>query len=144
LPYFYFNISAWSTFTSTHKYGNSHDFGDFFGCNNINNTQFCMIQYFQESNPPIPVLPSTSHYQELWTDLDVSFLVSVCLPSSCDSKDAREILEIIYKGQNLTFSDKIFCKMRKGEKFGIKLSKNNFSIINWWNLKRIGWVLLKC
>ena len=130
--------SAWSNFSSSHKYGNSHDFGDFFGCNSINNTQYCMVQYFQESNPPISVLPSTSYYQKLWTDLDVSFLGAVCLPSSCDSKNVRDILEFFYKGQNLTFNDKIFCKERKSEKFGIKLDKNNFSILNWWNLKRIG------
>jgi len=68
----------------------------------------------------------------------VSFLGAVCLPSSCDSKDVRDILEFIYEGQNLTFNDKIFCKERKSEKFGIKLDKTNFSILNWWNLKRIG------
>ena len=131
---------AWSTFTSTHKYGNSHDFGDFFGCNNINSTQYCLVQYFQESNPPISVLPSKSYYQKLWTDLDVSFLGAICLPSSCDLKDVRGIVEKFYEGQNLTFSEKIFCKTRKSEKFGIKLNKNNFSFVNWWNLKRLVYV----
>ncbi|KAL7015277.1 hypothetical protein ACKWTF_016374 [Chironomus riparius] len=130
-------LRTWSTFTSSHKYGNSHDFGDFFGCNSINNTQYCLVQYFQDSNPPISVLPSISYYQKLWTDLDKSFLGALCLPSSCGLRDVREILQKINQGQNLTFSDKIFCKTRKSEKFGIKLNKNNFSFLNWWNFERI-------
>jgi len=125
-------------FTSNHKYGNSHDFGDFFGCINIINTQYCLFQYFQESNPPIPVLPSATFYQRFWTELDISFLGAACLPASCDLKDVRKILEIFYDGKNLTFNDQIFCKERKSEKFGIKLGKTNFSFLNWWNFQRIG------
>ncbi|KAL7015280.1 hypothetical protein ACKWTF_016377 [Chironomus riparius] len=131
-------FNTWSTFTSSHKYGNSHDFGDFFGCNSISNTQYCLVQYFQDSNPPISVLPSSSYYQKLWTDLDVSFLGAVCLPFSCGLQDVREIFENFNEDRNLTLSDKIFCKTRKSEKFGIKLNKNNFSFLNWWNYKRIG------
>ena len=102
-------LSSWSSFNSNNNYGNSHDFGNFTACKTIDNkklsTQYCLVQYYS-NNLKFRVFPRKSLYQNIWTDLNESFLGAICLPSSCTVDNIKEIL----KFTNLTFG-LIHCKV---------------------------------
>jgi len=74
-----------------------------------------MTQYFNIQNPPISVPSPKSLYQSKWTDLDVSFLGAICLPTSCTADDVKEIFNVILNRQNLTVGQEILCKTGLGE-----------------------------
>ncbi|KAL7013088.1 hypothetical protein ACKWTF_015187 [Chironomus riparius] len=113
---------------SSHKYGNSHDFGDFKNCKNINesqfSTQYCKIQYFNDLIPPISVTPKMSPYQPEWTDLDVSFSLGICLPASCSAEDVKNVVEISFRDEQFKFGSEISCRKGINKKLG-------------WNFERI-------
>ena len=69
-----------------------------------------MTQYFNHKNPPISVPSPKSLYQSQWTDLDVSFLGAICLPTSCTADDVKEIFYNIVNGHGLTVGQGIHCK----------------------------------
>lgn len=115
-------ISSWSAITNSHKYGNSHDFGDFSGCKSINfseiSTQYCMFQYFQILTRPISVPSSKSFLQDLWINLDESFLGAICLPSSCLVSDVHKILGLLAEDRELVIGNNINCKININEPRG--------------------------
>ena len=147
IPSYYFILatfsvlSGWSDFRADHKYGNSHNFGDFQACKNMDanklSTQYCMVQYFSNSSSIISVPPKKSIYQNIWTDLNISFLGAICIPSSCTIEDVRNILKLSFGEGNLTFGDKIHCKWKINEKpkglFEI-FAISNFNFLNFYRI----------
>ncbi|KAL7013145.1 hypothetical protein ACKWTF_015216 [Chironomus riparius] len=136
-----FNLfSAWSSFNFSYKYGNSHDFGNILVCKNVDvkelSTQYCLVQYFS-SDMIFPVPPKLSAYQNIWTNLDASFLGAVCVPSSCSVGDVKNVLESMFVDRNLTFGDKIDCKKEFNKKSEDVIENLAISMLNWLNLKRV-------
>jgi len=86
-------------------------------------TQYCLIQYFNDQNPPIPIPPKESFFNPEWTDLDVSFLGAVCLPSSCTSEDVKKITKIALDKKNLRMGQKIYCREKINQKMGLNWSQ---------------------
>ena len=131
-------LSAWSEFRNDHKYGNSHDFGDFLGCKNINvdeiSTQYCMVQYFNDLNPPVPVDPKETIYQNIWKDLDISFLGAICLPSSCTIEDVQIILDPLLDEKDLRLGQNVHCKVNLNQKLETFFG---FQETYWMNRQRI-------
>lgn len=125
-------FTAWSIFSNDFKYGNSHDFGNFTLCKGISksqtSTQYCLIQYFNDQNPPIHIPPKQSFFQSEWTNLDVSFLGAVCLPSSCSSTDVKEAVKVVLDEKNLRIGERVYCR-------------DNFNEENEFNFGRILWVI---
>ena len=129
--------STWSKFSSK-KYGNSYDFGYFLHCQNLSISQlpvkYCLVQYFHEYNNPIPVLPSKSIYFKNWSDIDISFFGSVCIPNGCGTDDVHDVLKDEFIAKNLSFGG-IFCKNVRKPK--ILFGEFNHWILSWWNFERI-------
>jgi hypothetical protein len=86
----------------------------------------------------IPVPPKISIYQKSWRDLDESFLGAVCLPTSCSVKDVKEMLNLMFRDQNLTFGDAMYCKKEINKKSEDVIENLEIPGLNWLNLKRVG------
>ncbi|KAL7013666.1 hypothetical protein ACKWTF_015515 [Chironomus riparius] len=116
-------FEAWSSFRNDYKYGNSHDFGNFSICQDIDeskmSTQYCLIQYFNDQNPPISVPPKQSFLQPEWTNLDESFLGAVCLPSSCTFADVKKVVKVVLHEKNLRIGEKIYCRENINKNVGV-------------------------
>jgi len=140
LTVFFLVFSAWSSFNSSHKYGNSHDFGNFLACRDINvhklSTQYCLVQYFSP-DMKIPVPPKITPYQNIWTDLDVSFLGAICLPSSCSNESLQMMLNSIFRDHNLTFGDAMYCRKVINIESEDVIENLEIPGLNWLNLKRL-------
>lgn len=133
-------FAAWSSFNSSHKYGNSHDFGNFLACKSIDvrklSTQYCLVQY-SSPDMKIPVPPKITPYQNIWTDLDASFLGAICLSSSCSNEDVQTMLNLIFRDQDLTFGETMFCKKAVNKKSGDVIENLEIPGLNWLNFKRV-------
>lgn len=84
-----------------------------------------------------PIPPKSSPYQNIWIDLDASFLGAVCVPSSCSVSDIREILSSAFGDKNLTFQGKIYCKNEFNKKSEDIIENLEIPMVNWLNLKRV-------
>ena len=85
----------------------------------------------------IPVPPKISAYQNIWSDLDASFLGAVCVPSLCSVEDVKKVLEATFVDNNLTFGDKIYCKKEFNKKSEDIIENLGIPMLNWLNLKRV-------
>ncbi|KAL7014896.1 hypothetical protein ACKWTF_016180 [Chironomus riparius] len=128
-------FSSWSRFNLNQKYGNSHDFGDFKVCKNIDvdklSTQYCLVQYFSHT-VTFPVPPKKSCYQNIFDDVDKSIFEAVCLPSSCSASDVKDVLRFL----NLT-NHQIYCKNHINKKSHFFIQNSQSTILKWLNIKRL-------
>ncbi|XP_070510003.1 uncharacterized protein [Chironomus tepperi] len=83
------------------------------------------------------VPPKSLSYQNIWIDLDESFLGSICLPNSCSSVDVKNILELAFGDQNLTFKDVIYCRKEFNRQSDDVIERLELPMLNWLNLPRI-------
>jgi hypothetical protein len=88
------------------------------------------VQYYS-TDLVVKVITGKSTYQNIWTDLDASFLGGICLPSSCSTKDVKEILKFSFKDKNLSLGDRIYCKNEINKELELKyLNRLNSGWVN--------------
>ena len=115
----------WSNFSKEHFYGNSHDFGDFYGCLDFKHdpikTQHCLIQYEYRptaSYKMTEVLPSKMLYNTFWENLHKTFGGAVCVPDSCTVEDIRRLMSDIFDGSDYVqvtdYDQNMFCQKSDG------------------------------
>lgn len=105
---FNFNVSnktvldSWSKYPEVLRYGNSIDFGQFDLCTSIRHDRhhdeiftgkYCLVQFRSATNSAISQNPRRSMFNYGWKRLDQSFGGAVCIPSTCSSTTARQLMK---------------------------------------------------
>ena len=98
--------------------------------------QHCLYQYFYKKNP-YSVRAIWTFKQNMWKDLDISFLGGACVPTSCTIEDIKTILSLLVHGYDMKINAQISCKPKMNDRMKHHNGNWIFYIKEWFNNERI-------